>query len=139
MTDAQLDALVLQGLASGTTYGVGVKAKNQDGDETSLSAEGQGTTLSTPANLTQNHYRCRNDDGYETPVRIGTVRSATVSGTNTLDITNVGISGSNRYLLVGICYNNNLLQTTSSVVLDPGGFPQMLLQLAPIARRQRHM
>lgn len=44
LTDAQLDALVLQGLQPSTTYGVKVKAKNQDNDETPLSAEGQGTT-----------------------------------------------------------------------------------------------
>ncbi len=34
----------MQGLASSTTYGVKVKARNEDGDETALSAEGQGTT-----------------------------------------------------------------------------------------------
>ncbi|MFA5799317.1 MAG: IPT/TIG domain-containing protein, partial [Patescibacteria group bacterium] len=45
LTDAQLDALVLQGLQVSTIYGVKVKAKNQDNDETALSAEGQGTTL----------------------------------------------------------------------------------------------
>lgn len=50
LTDAQLDALVLQGLQAGTTYGVKVKAKNQDNDETALSAEGQGTT-SAPLTL----------------------------------------------------------------------------------------
>src|SRR3989344_3124110 len=49
LTDAQLDALVLQGLQSSTLYGVKVKARNQDTDETALSAEGQGTT-SAPAN-----------------------------------------------------------------------------------------
>lgn len=43
-TDAALDALTLTGLDYGTTYGVKVKAKNEDGDETPLSAEGQGTT-----------------------------------------------------------------------------------------------
>lgn len=48
MTDAQLDALVLHGLQSSTLYGVKVKARNQDTDETALSAEGQGTT-STPS------------------------------------------------------------------------------------------
>ena len=47
LTDAELDALVLHGLASSTTYGVKVKAKNQDGDETGLGAEGRGTTLGT--------------------------------------------------------------------------------------------
>ncbi|MDP3057817.1 MAG: hypothetical protein Q8N37_04885 [bacterium] len=44
LTDAQLDALVLQGLQGSTLYGVKVKARNQDTDETALSAEGQGTT-----------------------------------------------------------------------------------------------
>src|SRR3989344_3830765 len=51
LTDAQLDALVLQGLQASTLYGVQVKARNQDADETALSAEGQGTT-SAPANTT---------------------------------------------------------------------------------------
>lgn len=52
LTDSQLDALTLQGLAYGTTYGVKVKAKNQDGDETPLSAEGQGTTTSAIISVT---------------------------------------------------------------------------------------
>ncbi|MBI5400820.1 MAG: hypothetical protein HZB12_01755 [Candidatus Yonathbacteria bacterium] len=52
MTDAQLDALVLQGLQSNILYGVKVKARNQDTDETALSAEGQGTTASIPASGT---------------------------------------------------------------------------------------
>lgn len=51
MTDAQLDALVLHSLQSSTLYGVKVKARNQDTDETALSAEGQGTT-SAPAPIT---------------------------------------------------------------------------------------
>src|SRR3989344_3953085 len=51
LTDAQLDALVLQGLQASTLYGVQVKVRNQDTDETALSAEGQGTT-SAPANTT---------------------------------------------------------------------------------------
>lgn len=42
--DSTLDALSLRGLAGGTTYGIKVKARNQDNDETVLSAEGQGTT-----------------------------------------------------------------------------------------------
>jgi hypothetical protein len=44
MTDAELDALTIQGLQPNTLYGVKVKAKNEDGDETALSDEGQGTT-----------------------------------------------------------------------------------------------
>ena len=48
LTDAQLDALVLGSggtpLTSNTTYGVKVKARNENGDETNLSTEGQGTT-----------------------------------------------------------------------------------------------
>lgn len=43
-TDTALDALTLTGLEYGTIYGVKVKAKNENGDETPLSAEGQGTT-----------------------------------------------------------------------------------------------
>ncbi|MBI3634213.1 MAG: hypothetical protein HY228_01180 [Candidatus Yonathbacteria bacterium] len=51
MTDTQLDALVLHSLQSSTLYGAKVKARNQDTDETALSAEGQGTT-SAPAPIT---------------------------------------------------------------------------------------
>lgn len=51
MTDAVMDTLMLQGLQSGTLYGAKVKARNQDGDETVLGAEGQGTT-SAPAATT---------------------------------------------------------------------------------------
>ncbi|MBI5798904.1 MAG: hypothetical protein HZB10_03155, partial [Candidatus Yonathbacteria bacterium] len=52
LTDAQLDAIVLQGLQSSTLYGVKVKARNQDTDETALSAEGQGTTSAPAVTLT---------------------------------------------------------------------------------------
>lgn len=45
-TDSALDARALQGLTAGTTYGVKIKARNQDNDETNLSVEGQGTTQS---------------------------------------------------------------------------------------------
>lgn len=51
MSDATLDALVLHSLQSSTLYGVKVKARNNDTDETALSAEGQGTT-SAPAPIT---------------------------------------------------------------------------------------
>jgi hypothetical protein len=51
MSDATLDSLTLQGLNSSTTYGVKVKAKNQDNDETALSAEGQGITAAAPGEL----------------------------------------------------------------------------------------
>lgn len=51
MSDAQLDALTLHNLQSNTLYGVKVKARNQDNDETALSTEGQGTT-SAPAPIT---------------------------------------------------------------------------------------
>ncbi|MEE8306506.1 MAG: SBBP repeat-containing protein, partial [Gammaproteobacteria bacterium] len=46
LTDAALDALTLTGLNSSTTYGVRVKARNENSDETALSAEGQGVTTS---------------------------------------------------------------------------------------------
>ncbi|KKT36203.1 MAG: hypothetical protein UW27_C0012G0001, partial [Parcubacteria group bacterium GW2011_GWA1_44_13] len=52
LTDAQLDALVLQGLQASTLYGVKVKARNNDTDETALSAEGQGTTSAPATTLT---------------------------------------------------------------------------------------
>jgi uncharacterized delta-60 repeat protein len=65
MSDATLDSLMLLGLQPSTTYGVKVKARNQDGDETVLSAEGQGTTTAAQAFLWQYHYRWFNDDGAE--------------------------------------------------------------------------
>lgn len=56
LTDAQLDGLVLgsggTALAGGTTYGVKVKARNQNNDETSLSAEGVGETLAAVISIT---------------------------------------------------------------------------------------
>lgn len=51
-SDSAWDALSIRGLQPGTTYGVKVKAKNQDGDETSLSAEGQGTTTEAVYSVT---------------------------------------------------------------------------------------
>jgi len=68
LTDAQLDALVLQGLQPSTTYGVKVKARNQDNDETALSAEGQGVTLSlTPTSFNQTAYRWYVDNDLTNP------------------------------------------------------------------------
>jgi hypothetical protein len=45
LTDAELDAITLQGLNPGTTYGVSVKARNENLDNTSLGSEGQGVTF----------------------------------------------------------------------------------------------
>jgi hypothetical protein len=84
LTDAELDALVLQGLTSSTTYGVRVKARNQDGDQTALSAEGQGTTLS-PANLDQIHTRWRNDDGPEVNIRVNSGHTVYTSAGSVTD------------------------------------------------------
>jgi hypothetical protein len=88
----------------------------------------------SPANLDQIHYRWRNDDGGETgsgTVNIGAVQTVAGSGTSVtqFDIANVAISGSNRYLLVGIWFNDDDYQTISSVVLDPGGGSQTSLAL----------
>lgn len=44
LTDSELDSITIQDLQQGTEYGVSVKARNEDGDETSLSSEGRGTT-----------------------------------------------------------------------------------------------
>lgn len=80
--------------------------------------------------ITVMHYRWRDDNGGEAAgggsVGIGTVVSDAVTGTNTLDLTNVGISGTNRALVVGVCFNNNN-QSRSSVVIDPGGTDQTSL------------
>ena len=57
----------------------------------------------------------------EAAIGVGTVRSAVDDNTATLDITSVGISGANRALLVGVCFNNNDNQSPTSVVIDPNG------------------
>ncbi len=44
LTDSEIDNITVQSLQQGTEYGVSVKARNEDGDETSLSSEGRGTT-----------------------------------------------------------------------------------------------
>lgn len=76
MTDTELDALILQGLQADTTYGVKIKARNQDGDETVLSTEGQGTTSAQPGpDASSVSYQVGGDgarSGY----------SATISGNN---------------------------------------------------------
>jgi hypothetical protein len=55
LSDAELDAITLQDLNATTEYGVSVKAKNTDGDETSLGTEGTGTT-STPTASNEETY-----------------------------------------------------------------------------------
>jgi len=90
LTDTQLDALALHGLTPSTTYGVKVKARNQDGDETPLSAEGQGTTTACPAPETITF-----DAASEGNTGSTAVGSLTVPHT-------VGAIGTNRILVVGV-------------------------------------
>lgn len=54
LTDSELDTVVLQNLQQGTEYGISIKAKNEDGDETPLSSEGKGTTLEMISSATFN-------------------------------------------------------------------------------------
>jgi len=58
LSDSALDSLVLGSgatpLVGGTTYGVKIKARNQDNDETALSSEGQGTTSSAAVSISLN-------------------------------------------------------------------------------------
>lgn len=54
LTDAQLDTMILHSMQSSTLYGMKVKARNNDTDETPLSAEGQGTTSSAPVTTLSN-------------------------------------------------------------------------------------
>jgi hypothetical protein len=103
LTDAQLDALVLQGLTSSTTYGVKVKARNQDGDQTALSAEGQGTTTSgaPPApvataatniqstSFSANWNASAGATGYRLDVATDSGFTSFVTGYNNLDVGNV--------------------------------------------------
>lgn len=54
-------------------------------------------------------------------VTIGTIASASATGGNTtLDVTGVNLSGRNA-VVVFVGYNNENLETVSSVVIDPGG------------------
>lgn len=50
--DAAWDTEILTGLNYATTYGVEVKARNEDNDETALSSEGQGTTAAVSIIIT---------------------------------------------------------------------------------------
>jgi len=52
MTEAAINALTLSGLNTTTLYGLKSKAKNADGIETALGAEGQFTTTGTPPPIT---------------------------------------------------------------------------------------
>lgn len=111
MTDAQLDAMVLHSLQPSTLYGVKVKARNNDTDETALSAEGQGTTSSAPVTTLSNFVTAEPSNatvapgtsaqvdsfGLQTSVGADTMTGATVtlaSGTGarvaTVTITNNG-------------------------------------------------
>lgn len=45
MSDSDLDNITIKNLQDNTEYGISVKAKNEDGEETSLSTEGRGSTL----------------------------------------------------------------------------------------------
>ncbi len=44
LTDSEVDSITIQDLQQGTEYGVSVKARNEDGDETSMSSEDRETT-----------------------------------------------------------------------------------------------
>ena len=57
----------------------------------------------------------------EAQIAIGTVRSAGDLAADTINITSVSISGSNRALVVAVCFNNNDFEEADTVVLDPGG------------------
>jgi hypothetical protein len=84
LTDSALDSLVLQGLTTGTTYGVKVKARNQDNDETALSAEGQGTPSGAISiSLTSDGSV---SFGY---LGVGTSADTTPSGKNDAEVINV--------------------------------------------------
>ncbi|KPJ58334.1 MAG: hypothetical protein AMJ46_14325, partial [Latescibacteria bacterium DG_63] len=76
---------------------------------------------SLPPNLTQIHYRWRNDDGEESGIETVTVDGTASTGTATTDDTSITIphttSGSNRLMLVGVSINNDGLET----VVNPDG------------------
>jgi hypothetical protein len=66
---------------------------------------------------------CDADDTGGSTVAIGTIASASFggsSGNTYVDVTGVNLSGRNA-VVVFVGYNNNGLQTVSSVVVDPGG------------------
>jgi len=67
---------------------------------------------------------CDADDPSGGAVTIGTIASASANGSNsTLDVTGVNLSGQNA-VVVFVGYNNNNLETVTSVVIDPGGANQ---------------
>ena len=119
LTDAQLDALVLQGLTSSTTYGVKVKAKNQDGDETSLSAEGQGVTLAGNTGIAFDAA----SEGTTGSTAVGnlTVSHTVVSNTNGILIVGVNIFSTNAtFPTVSTMTYNGAAMTFLAGVTDPG-------------------
>jgi len=64
---------------------------------------------------------CDADDPSGGVVTIGSIASASANGSNsTLDVTGVNLSGQNA-VVVFVGYNNNDLETVTSVVIDPGG------------------
>ena len=99
LSDATLDGLKLRGLQPSTLYGVKVKARNEDGEETLFSAEGQGTTTAPSPILTQIHYRWFNDDGAEGAASWATSEDASLSSVTSnspirlrLEISNEGLA-----------------------------------------------
>ncbi|KKQ51274.1 MAG: Flagellar hook-length control protein fliK, partial [Parcubacteria group bacterium GW2011_GWD2_38_12] len=115
LTDAQLDALVLQGLQASTLYGVKVKARNNDTDETALSAEGQGTTSAPSATVTASSIGTQtvNMDSGTTAQYIGAAfrfqqDSGTAVNITALTLTEAG----------GITFNNTGSSEVSNVSLS---------------------
>jgi len=55
--------------------------------------------------------------------------AVTGGSTTQVDISSVVITGSNKYLLVAVGFNNDDLQTVSSVTIDPGGGDETALSV----------
>ena len=62
-----------------------------------------------PPNLTQAHYRWRNDDGSEQSASVAVDQSASIAANSgsSINLTLSGVTGTNRYLLVAISLGSN--------------------------------
>ena len=65
--------------------------------------------------------------GAQAQVSIGTVNTKGLENASSVDILSVDTSGSNTALVVAVCFNNNVEQLPTTVVLDPGGASQTSL------------